>query len=350
MSFRNNRRVSNNRSSRNRLSLLNPSRLPKSIRDELRMCCALRGYSKIRQGDGKTLLQQHASMQKFFHGELGKSPSQVKMLAEGTSHYQDLYESGVVSMVTKKDSKRKKKQDVTRRHLRINLSRDETTLYYVGSEITYGDLEKKNRQGNEVLNGRQLTDMAKKGLREYRKALAFANMKWNMIKNEPKESGTTVEDVIEFVRCQMYLKDHVDLEGDVDSDRVVEGSIKKKRNLTLPKKVMAIQSISPSTLQKDRRRKQSRLDRPKKKPRALQTRIRIRVKSQIVNVLQVMTLVMTMLMKIFIKKMVILVIHATKMRTAMMTKCHLISYFHLSWHSSFGVRSSKNINNSHSFC
>lgn len=229
MSFRNNRRVSNNRSSRNRLSLLNPSRLPKSIRDELRMCCALRGYSKIRQGDGKTLLQQHASMQKFFHGELGKSPSQVKMLAEGTSHYQDLYESGVVSMVTKKDSKRKKRQDVTRRHLRINLSRDETTLYYVGSEITYGDLEKKNRQGNEVLNGRQLTDMAKKGLREYRKALAFANMKWNIIKNEPKESGTTVEDVIEFVRCQMYLKDHIDLEGDVDTDRVVEGSNKKNQ-------------------------------------------------------------------------------------------------------------------------
>jgi hypothetical protein len=225
MAYRNNRRFPAHRNSRGRL--LGPNtinRLPKPIRDELRMCVALRGYSTIREGDGKTLIQQHTSMQQFFHGINGSSPSQVQMLAEGTSHYKDLYETGVVSIVTSKVASKKKNrpEQVSRRHLKIDLSRDENTLYYVGSEIRHEDLEKKNRVGRELLNGRQLTDMARRGLKSYRKALSFANDKWDIKKNEPKESGTTVEDVIEYVRCKMYLKDVIVLD---DDEYLVNGKI-----------------------------------------------------------------------------------------------------------------------------
>jgi hypothetical protein len=46
--------------------------------------------------------------------------------------------------------------------------------------------------------------MAKRGLREYRKALSFTKDKWDLTKHEPKESGTTVDDVIDYVRLKMY--------------------------------------------------------------------------------------------------------------------------------------------------
>ena len=110
------------------------------------MCCALHGYSNIHEGDGKTLAQQHSSMQQLFHGINGSSPSQVQMLAEGTSHYKDLYEMGVVSMITSKVASKKKKQEVSRRHLKITLSHDENTLYYTGTEITHDDIEKIGKE------------------------------------------------------------------------------------------------------------------------------------------------------------------------------------------------------------
>ena len=57
--------------------------LPKAIRDELRMCIALRGYSAIQEGQGKTLQQQYACMEDFYHGKKGHSPSQIEMMTEG---------------------------------------------------------------------------------------------------------------------------------------------------------------------------------------------------------------------------------------------------------------------------
>ena len=38
----------------------------------------------------------------------------------------------------------------------------------------------------------------------FRKALSFASHKWDLHTDTPKESGTTVEDVIEYVRVKMY--------------------------------------------------------------------------------------------------------------------------------------------------
>ena len=46
--------------------------------------------------------------------------------------------------------------------------------------------------------------MAQKGARDYKKALAFCLNKWNIEKLEPKYSGDSIDDVIEYVRKCMY--------------------------------------------------------------------------------------------------------------------------------------------------
>ena len=40
-----------------------------------------------------------------------------------------------------------------------------------------------------------------------------------MKKNEPKESGMTVDDVIEYVRRRMYLKNIIKLDSDDEKDK-----------------------------------------------------------------------------------------------------------------------------------
>ena len=243
------RTSSNSRSqSRSRLSTTARQLLPKAVRDELRMCCALRGFSSIRQGEGKTIKQQHDLLSDFFHGVRGKSPSQISMLTEGKLHYADLYDSPKQRNVTSRSSNRKGRSTnlSTRIFLKPTLSLDHSRLFFLGTDITFSDLEKKKHSGSTLLNGRQLVDMAKRGLKDYRKALAFTTDKWNIKKNEPIESGTTVDDVIEYVRRRMYLSIHVvtiddddDIE-DADNDEVENEMMremnKKKRKKSIPEK------------------------------------------------------------------------------------------------------------------
>ena len=202
--------------------------LPKIIRDELRMCVALRGYSAIREGEGKTLQQQYVCMEDFYHGKPGHSPSQIMMMAEGELNYADLYKSTIKTITSKKSQSKTKKNTAIKYYLKESLSRDDSRRYYQGTDITVRDLEKKLRTGKAILHGRQLTTMAKKGIREYRKALSFTKDKWDLKTNQPKESGTSVDDVIEYVRQKMYKKSIVvidsDGDGDDDDDDVVTAS------------------------------------------------------------------------------------------------------------------------------
>ena len=210
--------------------------LPKSIRDELRMSCALWGYSSIRVGDEKTVKQQQAMIERFFHGKTGITPSQIDMLCQGKFQYSDLFESKEIRTVTRKSVLSNKKKDkqktttaATRQYLKQSLSRDDSVFYYLGSDISYHDLKKKNRTGVTLLNGRQLLDMAKRGLKDYRKALAYATDKWDIKKCEPIESGTTVDDVIEYVRRRMYLSAKSASNDDCDEDdNVVETDLMNK--------------------------------------------------------------------------------------------------------------------------
>ena len=74
--------------------------------------------------------------------------------------------------------------------------------------------------------------MAKKGTANYRKALSFAVKKFDLDKMEVLESGNSVEDVIEYVRCEMYKhltkqvdnvkKKTITLECDSDDQKQVE--------------------------------------------------------------------------------------------------------------------------------
>ena len=62
-------------------------KLPKNVRDELRLTCALRGYSSIMYGVGKKLSKQHLELSEYYDGKAPHRPSQIKMLCEAQLGY-----------------------------------------------------------------------------------------------------------------------------------------------------------------------------------------------------------------------------------------------------------------------
>ena len=191
--------------------------LPKYIRDELRMTCALKAYSALKTGKSMRLPDQHAAMDKFFHGKTPTHPAQIKLLAEAHLNYCALYEEMDVTVKKKNDSTGSKTTAVSFK-LKDIVTNDRSRLYYSGTDIRYEYLEKKIRVGNQLITGRNLHAMAVRGARAYKKALAYSKDKWNMVSLEPKKSGETIEDVIEYVRVDMY-KDLVSSEkydGSID--------------------------------------------------------------------------------------------------------------------------------------
>jgi len=183
--------------------------LPKIIRDELRMTVALQGYSHLIQGKGRTIKSQYDQMFIFYHGQKPNRPSQIKLLCDGAASYRDMYESSQ-SAVTSKSPDLSSTSILT---LKSSLTLDLNVNYRCGQEIVLSDLERKTINDPLLVTGRSLHGLAKKGVTFYRKALSYAVKKWDLKKNEPTESGTSVADIIEFVRRQMY-KDINDIEGD----------------------------------------------------------------------------------------------------------------------------------------
>jgi hypothetical protein len=125
---------------------------PKEFRNELRLTCALHGYLAMQLGDGMTYAKQQEFLKNFYHGENNKSPSQIKMLAEGIAPYDDLYSSKPVSILTAK-GKGSKDGTQKKRYLKENLSRELNRLFYIGDQITHCDLEKKNDLDLHLLMG-----------------------------------------------------------------------------------------------------------------------------------------------------------------------------------------------------
>ena len=185
-------------------------------------------------------------MEQFFHGQEGKTPSQIKMMAEGVGRYKELYEKKSTPITRRKSSSNNKKSPLTSYYLKGSLCRDDSRLYYQGSDITFRDLEKKNRTGTAVLNGRQLTDMAKRGTREFRKAMGYTKDKWDFKKNEPKQSGMTVDDVIDYVRERMYMKSVICIDSD-DDDDVVINAAKMNSNEKEKEKKEEVDTLDSST-------------------------------------------------------------------------------------------------------
>jgi len=88
--------------------------------------------------------------------------------------------------------------------LKTGLSRDNNRIYHTETDINSLDLEKKFRTNPQLISGRQLLETAKRGIKSYKKALSFAASKWNLKTDSPIESGTTEDDVLQYVRERMY--------------------------------------------------------------------------------------------------------------------------------------------------
>ena len=76
--------------------------------------------------------------------------------------------------------------------------------YYCGDDITQQDLEKRNRTGNQLMTGRNMLDLCIRGVKNYKKALAFCGHKWDFETSEPKKSGDSIEDIVMYGRLNMY--------------------------------------------------------------------------------------------------------------------------------------------------
>ena len=211
--------------------------LPKYIRDELRMTVAMKGYSDMKCGKSKRLPDQYIHMYDYFHGKRPNHPPQISLLAEAHMNYNELYDYDNCNATNKNDDS----DDIKKTWLKSSLTRDSSRLYYSSTDIRASDLEKKNRTGNMLITGRNLHDMAIRGVRNYKKALAFCLKRWDEKLMQPKLSGHTIEDVIEFVRYEMYklLKGKIetnddasrsDSEGEEVVDETTSGTRDKESN------------------------------------------------------------------------------------------------------------------------
>ena len=136
---------------------------------------------------------------KFYHGDKNP-PSQIKLLAEAHVNYRDLYDVEHSSALNKNDDARSVQRYKLKRELTVN----DNTSYYSLSDIRHDDLEKKNRTGSQLVTGRNFYDMAVRGMKSYKKAQSFVNDVWNMNALEPKKSGDSIEDCINYVVRKMY--------------------------------------------------------------------------------------------------------------------------------------------------
>ena len=191
-------------------------KLSKVIRDEIRMTCALKGFSTLIHGNGKNNNRQFDQMFHFYHGKKPHRPSQIEMLCKGHGSYRALYNLSQVTVTSKNGST----ESVNRLFLKPSLHLDLNFNYRADIELVTEDLERKTVNNPLLVTGRCLHVLAKKGVSFYRKALSFASKKWDVKKNEPIESGCNVDDVIDYVRREMYneMYDIQREDSDIDDD------------------------------------------------------------------------------------------------------------------------------------
>ena len=66
--------------------------LPRHVRGELKMACAMGGCSDLKSRKPRRLNDQRVRMARFFHGSPSNYPSQIKLLVEGRASHRDLFE------------------------------------------------------------------------------------------------------------------------------------------------------------------------------------------------------------------------------------------------------------------
>jgi hypothetical protein len=90
-----------------------------------------------------TLAKQATIMSDFFHGVTGKQPSQLQMLAEGTSIYKELYVSTTQTIVSRNKKSPSHRTTAIHYRLKPSLTRNTSEYYYMDRDITFKDLQKK---------------------------------------------------------------------------------------------------------------------------------------------------------------------------------------------------------------
>ena len=176
-----------------------PKELKKELQDELQLTAAMRCYSLLRSGGSKSTSAQHDYMFSLFHGDDSSIPSNVEMLSNGSYVYRDLFDVHECEESVISESDNANAESRLSLSLKVSLTRDSSRRYYAKSEILPCDLEKKGRNGKQLVSGRNLLDMAKKSTANNRKALSFAVKKFDLDKMEVLESGNTKDAVIEYV-------------------------------------------------------------------------------------------------------------------------------------------------------
>ena len=78
--------------------------MPNYIRNELKMTCAMKGFSDMKCGTSKRLADQYTFLTRFYHGDAPNYASQIKLLAEGKHVYRTLYDEVEVTTTKKKDN------------------------------------------------------------------------------------------------------------------------------------------------------------------------------------------------------------------------------------------------------
>ena len=97
-------------------------KLPKMIRDELRMVVALRGFSNMKSGEGRNIKMQENQMHSYYHGSEPTRPSQIGMICKGEGAYQDFYDSLSKPVVDKRT------EVMSKLHLSKELTQDDTSF------------------------------------------------------------------------------------------------------------------------------------------------------------------------------------------------------------------------------
>ena len=79
-------------------------------------------------------------------------------------------------------------------------------VHHSSTDVRWEDIEEKNRTDALLIGGPNLHDLAAKGSRCFKKALAYSMENWDNKTMETKESGWSVDDVIEHVRKKVCVE------------------------------------------------------------------------------------------------------------------------------------------------
>ena len=152
-------------------------------------------------------------------------PLQISMLVKGLGCYADLY-SFEPSVVLKKKSKKSSGN----LYLKKKNSLDNSRNYISAKDITVKDLEKMYKNSKQLATGRQLHAMAIRGAQFFWKVIVCMEHKWDSKTGTPKGTGMSIDNVIYYVRTQMYKNYSKKKENKDYAETDVKSSLKCRFN------------------------------------------------------------------------------------------------------------------------